>query len=41
MIYLDGESAPLKSDLAALYDSAVADRPAVSRIRARVRRAEA
>jgi carboxypeptidase C (cathepsin A) len=35
MIYLDGDSrTALKADLAALYDAAVADRPAVSRIRA-------
>ncbi|MDT7645042.1 MAG: hypothetical protein QOC75_2042 [Pseudonocardiales bacterium] len=39
MIYLDGESrTALKADLAALYDSAVADRPAVHRIRALQRR---
>jgi carboxypeptidase C (cathepsin A) len=44
MIYLDGNSrTALKADLAALYDSTVADRPAVERIRAlqrAVRRSE-
>jgi phosphatidylserine/phosphatidylglycerophosphate/cardiolipin synthase-like enzyme len=35
MLYLDGNSrTTLKADLAALYDSTVADRPAVERIRA-------
>ncbi len=35
MVYLDGGSrTALKADLARLYDSAVADHPAVARIRA-------